>query len=668
MIPIGLDCEWQVGRPGLQAPPLACVTVGTSEHQTVFHHTDWVDTVATLLEDSEILIIGHYIASDFVVLCNEAPGLFPLVFDAYEANRIACTLCRQKLCDIAGGIYRKFEDIDGETTKLFYGLDDVSLRLLNRTLDKNTWRLRYGELIPVPLAQWPEGAILYPKEDVRATVDVWKAQEKNAYYLEDQFRQARASFWIRLMATWGIRTDEAGIRALAERTSTEYNRIEAALKGAGLIWGAKPAGAKKWGALGARNTKAAQDRVTAAYQRLGREVPLTDGGKRGIKNPCTDRVTCEESGDKILIEYASLSSLKKVLTTDIPLLRGGIITPIHSLFEDIKESGRTGSAKPNIQNVKRKGGIRECFVPRCLKCSRVHTAEDVGAGRCLRCGGPVSVMWSCDYGGLELCTLAQTCMTVLEESRLAEALNNDIDAHMMIAEQILNRPYAELKAIKKHGAGLNCQASKGNKGCHCDYCIVVDARQTGKVANFGFMGGLGPAALVFFALNNYDVHLTEDEARRLKRVWLETWPEMRKYFAWISTYTDKPFPQIVQLFSNRFRGGVRFTEAANTFPQGMGADIAKAAGWEIFRAMYDRTRGSILFGSRGCNFVHDEFLGESPEHIGHECAFEVRRLMLEAAKPWLPDVKIDVEPALMRRYSKDAGPKYEKGRLIPWAA
>lgn len=197
---------------------------------------------------------------------------------------------------------------------------------------------------------------------------------------------------------------------------------------------------------------------------------------------------------------------------------------------------------------------------------------------------------------------------------------------------------------------------------------MSDARQTGKVANFGFPGGLGAAALVFFALNNYDVRLTEDEARHLKRVWLETWPEMRQYFAWISTHTDKPFAQIQQLFVGRYRGGLRYTEACNTIFQGLGSDIAKAAGWKIIRACYDPTVQSVLYGSRVNNFIHDEFVGESPEPIAHECAFEVRRLMLEAAAPFLPNVRIDVEPALMRRYSKEAGPKYENGRLIPWAA
>ena len=681
MIPVTLDCEWEVWRPGLQAPPLACVAIGDDGDQTLLHHTDWIPSVVRLLEDPGIRIVGHYIASDMTVLINEAPWIRPLVFDAYEQDRIACTEVRQKLCDIAGGVYRGFDDIEGETTKLNYGLADLAARHLGITLDKggDTYRMRYGELRPIPLAQWPREAVEYPLRDVAVTHKVYLAQEQNAFFLDDQYRQARASFWLRLMTTWGIRTDENGIRELAARTQKDYDRIAVDLTKAGLLWGPKVRGVKS-GKPGSRNTKAAHAMVTAAYNRLGKPVPLTDGGKSGNKLPCLDRVTCEESGDLTLGKYAALASLKTTLTKDIPQLWPGVSVPIHPKVEDILETART-SMKPNFQNLKRKGGIRECVVPRCLECQRVATAKDHIWGRCLGCGAPLTVLWSVDYGGLELYTLAQACLTILGRSRLAEALNEGKDPHLMIAALILNRPYDELKAIKKAGAGSDCRA-KFDGHCHCSYCLMSNARQTGKVANFGFPGGLGPTAMVFFALNNYDVHLTEADARRLKDYWLSTWPEMSLYFKWIATHTDRPFPQIQQLFSGRFRGGLRYTEACNTIFQGMGADIAKSAGWLIFRAMYDPTVESVLFGSRCCNFVHDEFVGESPIIIGHECAQEVRRLMLKAAKPWLPDLNIDAEPALMWRYSKEAGPRYEcshkidprkcpancnNGRLVPWA-
>jgi hypothetical protein len=40
--------------------------------------------------------------------------------------------------------------------------------------------------------------------------------------------------------------------------------------------------------------------------------------------------------------------------------------------------------------------------------------------------------------------------------------------------------------------------------------------------------------------------------------------------------------------------------------------------------------------------------------------------MINAAKVWLPDVKIAAKPVLMRQWSKKAKPIYKDGRLVPW--
>lgn len=648
LLPVSLDCETARIAESLQAPPLACVAIGADGIEGLLHHTAWQDEVYQLLTDPEILIVGANIAFDFADLASEAPWLFPVIFDTYEANRITDIAIRQKLADIARGIYR---------TRGGYNLEDLSNRHLGRQLDKDTWRLRYGELRALPLEAWPDGAKLYPREDVRSTIDIYHVQEKKyGEWLADQYRQTRAAFWLQLMKSWGLRTDEIGIRELAKRTKKDFDEVSKILTREGLLWGTnQPKGGPK-GKPGSRNTKATKARIVKAYTDLGKPVPTTDKGQAS-----TDKVACEESGDPILIKYSELSSLQTVLSKDIPLLGTGIDHPIHAYFEILLETGRTSSS-PNVQNPKKHGGIRECFVPRCLRCSHVSVADRVV---CSRCGGPASCFWSCDYGGLELCTLAQVCLTGLGRSRLAEVLNQGLDPHLMMASAILGgRDYDELVAIKKAGPGPECQ-SRFSGHCACRYCEVTNARQVAKVCNFGFPGGLGAASLVFFALNNYGVHLTTLQAKALKRLWLQTWPEMRGYFAHIARIAERPLPQIEQLFSGRFRVG-SYTELCNTLFQGLGADIAKGAGWQIAREMYDFTLDSPLYGSRLDNFIHDEFVGESPLTIAHECANRVAEIMITEAKPWLPDVRIDVEPALMFRYSKDAKTKKVNGRLVPW--
>jgi DNA polymerase-1 len=258
------------------------------------------------------------------------------------------------------------------------------------------------------------------------------------------------------------------------------------------------------------------------------------------------------------------------------------------------------------------------------------------------------VFASADYSGLELHTVAQVCVTVLGQSKLGEVLNAGGDPHLSMAARILGCSYEDALVRKK---------------AHDEETDT--ARQVGKVANFGFPGGLGAVSMVAFAASNYGVALTEDEARTLKEQWIGEFPEFIEYFRWISKLVDAPFPQIEQIFSGRFRGGVSYTEACNSFFQGLGADAAKAAGFLIAKAC-NVDLESVLYGSRIVNFVHDEFILEVPEERGHACAIELASLMIRGAAPWLPDVPPRAEPLLMRRWSKKAKPVFVEGRLVPW--
>jgi DNA polymerase-1 len=120
-----------------------------------------------------------------------------------------------------------------------------------------------------------------------------------------------------------------------------------------------------------------------------------------------------------------------------------------------------------------------------------------------------------------------------------------------------------------------------------------------------------------------------------------------------------------QVWSNRLRAGATYCSACNSFYQGLGADVAKLAGWNIFKACYV-DRSSPLFGARPVNFIHDQFLVEVRED-GREfaAAEELGRLMNAAGALILPDVPVKCEPILARRWSKLAkGLKNEAGELV----
>lgn len=646
MIDLALDTETCLITPAIQAPPLVCMSLSTGD---LFHRTeivkDGLGDLRPILLAPDIRIIGHGIAYDMCVFMAHSEEWWPLIFDAYDQDRVTCTEVRQKLSDIAGGVYRGFDDCeDGHRVKVTYDLAALSVRLLNRKLaKKDTYRLRYGELIDVPIEQWPEDAKSYAITDSTVTKEVFDVQEQNAEYLHDQYRQTRSDFWLRLMSVWGIYTHPQRVRELAARIQGDYDKIADDLRASGLLrpdkvakrdlpervtksGKIKPAVRKGQAIPGSRNTKLAQARITSAYGAWGSDdVPLTDGGQ-----PSLNKRVCKESGDPILVQYAELSHLKKVLSEDIPLLMRGTTIPIHAHFEVLLETGRTAS-KPNIQNRARKGGIRECFVP-----------------------PPGMVFISADYGQLELYTLAEVCYQEFGYSSLGDALNAGRDPHLEIAADILDTPYADLERIKKT-LPKSDPISEWMK----------DGRQTGKVANFGFPGGLGAKAFTEFALDQYDVRLTEDRARYLKSLWLAKWVEMKDYLAWVGRVIDTPHAMIEHHFVKRFQGGMGYCDACNSFFQGLGSDIAKAAGWLIAKACYVEV-DSPLFGYRKNDFVHDDFWLSGPEDTAHEAAIELGRLMVEASKPFLPHLTIKAEPQVSRCMSSNAEPIYKDGRLIPW--
>lgn len=624
-MPYFFDTETELIAPGNQAPKIVCLSVSDG---TLVKWDRSAELAAALL-DSDHLIGGHNVAFDCAVVAAQEPRLLPKIFQKYERNQLCDTGVRQKLIDLAHGNLRGWFRGNGKPEKIGYGLGDgtdpptigLARRLFGVNLDKDTYRLRYGELMHVPLDQWPEGAKKYAIDDAQILVPIYDLQEQHADLLADQYRQFRAAFWLKLTSIWGITTNPEAVRKFTEMTKREYDRLAADLVAHGLLRPDRPlkSGPRKGQIVeGSRDTKVAKARLEAAYVAQGREVPRTPTGE-----PSLEESACVESGDDVLAAYAELSSLKKTLSENIPVLWSGTRHPIHTFYDELKETGRVGSSHPQLMNLPRKVGIRECHHPR-----RGFVFADA------------------DYNVAELCGWAQVCKSVLGFSRLAEVINGGDDPHLEMAATLQGISSTEVKERYK----------SGDK-------VIEEARQFAKIPDFGLPGGLGAETFVAYAAQN-GFKITLERAQEVKDLWHQTWPEAKHYFRWINSLVDKDFPVVEQLFSGRYRGGVRFTSAANGFFQGIVADAAKSAGWLIARACYIE-HDSVLYGSRLVVFNHDEFLIESPIERGHECSLELSRLMVEGARPWMPDVPPKAEPKLMKYWSKNAKPVFVDGRLVP---
>lgn len=688
---VAYDTETECFSPGRMAPALVCISWQRPGFEPQLVHAGGVDDRGALeLVESwlttDTLIVGHNVAFDNAVLCAKWPHLVPLFFKAYDEDRVEDTMLRQKLLDIAEGCHRgklhKFlKEVvqkDGSLATVEgarwvqhnYGLADLARRGLGRVLEKDEWRLRYGEFKSTPITQWPDGARKYPLEDARATLDIFLQQEVHAEYIEDRFRQARYAWGLHLTQTWGLRTHGPSVDALEQETLAALAAIEDGLKEAGLVR-----------ENDSRDTRKAMARMVSVCKAAGKPVRLTDGGEDKLKKiedgqyvekkegkpdsvfqvPADgiyefiaskggislDGDACEECGDDLLGDYAESSSLKKMLSNDIPALKAGVIFPVHTSY-GIADSGRSTARAPNVQNPKRSGAVyrhgklkyklpdvRECWMPR--------------SGY---------IFAQADFSYMELCTLAQCCITLFGESELAKTINAGRDPHTEFASGLLGIPYEE-GIVRKEDP---------------DDVEFDNARQTAKVALFGLPGGLGVVSLVSYARKSYNVILTEDDTPRtgakwLKAAWFDRYPEMRLFFAHCAAAIDPDagtgFMQLP--FSKRIRGGCFYTAMCNNWFQGWASDACKNAVYVVERACYSEVE-SVLYGSRPVLFVHDEILAEVlHDDRAHDKAMELGRLMVQAASVFLPDVPPRAKPMLATRWSKRAKPVYDANkRLIPW--
>ena len=170
------------------------------------------------------------------------------------------------------------------------------------------------------------------------------------------------------------------------------------------------------------------------------------------------------------------------------------------------------------------------------------------------------------------------------------------------------------------------------------------------------------------------VSAIRDTLQQLKDQWLVAFPEMEDHFNRIRrlTDTDDGLAMVETLFTGRWRGKATYCATANNGFQALGSDCAKNAVWKVAEAQYTNRR-SPLFNTRTVAFVHDELILECKDDgRAHDVAFELAKVMADAANEFLPDIPIPFEkmqPTVMYRWSKKAGQVFDdNGRLIAWAA
>ena len=628
------DTETYLIRDGMIAPKMVCASWAHTDKSGLELRQDAMPKLVSLIRDNAVpewqvpakaVIIGHNLPYDLGVIAAEDPSVLWAIFDRYERGMFQCTMARQKLIDAANGHLKFYEDEDedededtGKKHKNNHTLEKCAYRLLNREMPlKNhpsrSWRLRYSELDNVPISEWPEDAAVYAREDAEVTRDVYAAQEEivGSDEIPWSTETHQAAWALHLMSMWGVRTDAEATEKLGHQLREDMERYTHALKDTGLV---RPVGSK--------NMKVIMERITDGYRKQGLgEPPRTEGG-----SVATGGKILLASGDPDLKVLASRNKTQKLLTTYLPILQRGAIYPINSHYDFLKETGRTGCAKPNLQNPPRKGGVRECFIPR---------------------NGFVFV--SADYDTSELRSLAQVCLDLLGHSSLADALNQGLDPHLDLAAQCLGLAYEE--ALARYTAGD---------------VEIEEWRQLCKIANFGFPGGMSAGTFVEYAAG-YDKVIDLGTSETLQRNWKKRWPEMIHYFRYVSNLCGRGnADEVVHPRTGYLRGDVRYTATCNGFFQHYTAAGAKRALWRVTKECYVKY-DSPLYGSRPVMFLHDEIIMETPDERDYasRAADRLAEVMRSAMAEIVPDVKIRAKPVMMRRWYKGANPIRKDGFLVP---
>lgn len=644
------------------------------------------------------------IAFDMTVIACHRPKLAPLIWDAYNQDRVTCLIVRDKLKFLADtGNLQVLYAQNGAKQKLQFSQKDMEVRHLgiDRSAAKDeedSWRNHFIHLKGRPASEYPEEARQYSQEDSRYGLRIYHEQGGP---ITPEFLSTRAALALYLSTCWGFPVDPDMVERLLVEMSAKFadNNFPHLLT-AEILRPAVPARpykrsiAKAVEIVGKEplnwepyleqlkaaeipvkeaepssiNEKALRAKFKEVHERTGIPVRMTDPSPTHPDGQISfgEEAQADLEGlDEHIDEYIARQKVAKLVTTELPRMRAG---RVHPKYDVIKKTGRTSSfgnrktdknpAYPavNIQQIDPR--VREAYI-----------------------ASPGHVLCSVDYNFIELVSAAQKCLTLFDQSVLADKINAGMDPHAYLAAAICRALNPEFPG---HDDGDTC------------YRMFMELEKTqpkvwkhwrnlAKPTGLGFPGGLGAAKFIGYAKSTFKIDIIKiaggwDQAvelsKKLKDLWKRTFPEMDAYFKWITSECpdlewsvpgDERYCYVSPL--GMVRRNCYYTEATNGAAlQTPTAEGAKIALWRLAQACYDARVGSCLLGCHLLAFIHDEVIVEIPhDELMHERAHEVARIMREGMEQVMTRVKVGAGPTLMFRWNKDAKAVYDQNqRLQVW--
>ena len=695
---IGFDTETELAEPG-RVPRLAVAQAFDGKTCFLIHPSD----LGRFIRDhTDCSFVGHNMAGfDYQVVHRHLKRTdrhaAKLWVKVANQGRIGDTMILDQLIRIArGSAFPRERDLATVADK-WAGIE----------LDKSDpWRLRYGEIIGQDWGSVDSDAWTYAAKDAIAARIVY-VELRNAarrivhqhgidpklisqYGILTHRLQVQAAIALAAVSQRGLCVDVSRRQELEDRLRKQQSDLVDQLDQfpdfAGTFHRSKDGQLKS---TPTGKPRIAQKRLREVLERFAMENEIEP--PRSAK---TRVITLSKDFWKQHVEIApfiktwlSLEETAKLIQFFAKLQDD----TVYSRYTTIVRTGRTSCSKPNVQQMPRASGFREIFVPR-----------------------PGHVLLTIDYSAVELRTLASVCETQFGYSKLADVVRAGSDPHVHTAatlmgidlEQFAQLPDDERKQRRQAAKAVNFGVPGGlgpaalSQYARLTYGTDLSV-ENAEAFREQFLTVIYPEVGEYMESDMYDVlagnlmcdvddltqcFRTDGLLRGAKGIIAgrKTRRDGKPYtdrfvdsvWRWLRSLNNNPhlselinhevagtdlekrlFFGTVITETGRPRGRATFTQRRNTPFQGMAADGAKIALWELHKAGY-----------RTVAFVHDEFLIELPEQEDYrQDAKQIDHICCQAMQQVTGTVPIECEYALAYWWSKEAAAVWdEQGRLVVW--
>ena len=483
----------------------------TFDHKLVLFQATDIDGIVYLVRNEDVRRFfnrHHYATFIWHNAVFDLDVLIPFlgqerIFELIDEGRIMCTKLLYILYKLAiTGVAEQRVSLKG-LVKEFYNVD----------LEKGQERITFGQYLGKPIEDISENHIKYAALDVIYTFRVYcdlmariKPLDKMNTLLSYQI-QIKGDYALNRIYKNGIGFDLPRKDAWMKDTTKRLFDLQEVLSTYGWVRGAP----------------GVNDRLAGIFEHIGIADKLPKTANGGLSKSTRD---LERFQSKPFVgKYLEFSKTEKLSQ----FLRNLNEDVIHGRFTSILNTGRVSMSAPNLMQIPREGGLRECFIPK----------------------NKDNVFFIADYSGMENAMLAQVLVSKYGKSRMADVLNEGLDIHKYYASVMFSK---DIELVSKK------------------------ERQQAKAAVFGFPGGLGIETFKTFA-EGYGLNLSDSECQQMKEKYFEAFPEMR-------TYLRDCNEGDVTTLTGRIRANASYCAVANTPFQGLGSDMAKTAMYDLMKENY----------------------------------------------------------------------------------